>query len=90
MQRLKNNPAQLAGLLIFVVVLAEKIYIKNFKDTWFVFAKTAPKHSPTNIAGQHGDHYMVWGDEAAGIDDEVMEVVIGALTHENNRAVLTS
>lgn len=89
LQRLKNNKA-LGWLADFVVVLAEKIYIKNFKDTWFVFAKTAPKHSPTNIAGQHGDHYMVWGDEAAGIDDEVMEVVIGALTHENNRAVLTS
>lgn len=89
LQRLKNSPA-LGWLADFVVVLAEKIYIKNFKDTWFVFAKTAPKHQPTNIAGQHGDHYMVWGDEAAGIDDAVMEVVIGALTHENNRAVLTS
>lgn len=88
-QRLRNNPA-LGWLADYVVVLAEKIYIKNFKDTWFVFAKTAPKHQPTNIAGQHGDHYMVWADEACGIDDAVMEVAIGALTHENNRAVLTS
>ena len=32
---------------------------------------------------------MVWADEACGIDDAVMEVAIGALTHENNRAVLT-
>lgn len=54
-----------------------------------MFAKTAPKHNPTNIAGQHGD-YMVWGDEAAGIDDARMEVAIGALTHKFNRAVLTS
>ena len=88
-QRLRNNPA-LGWLADFIVVLAEKIYIKGFKDTWFVFAKTAPKHQPTNIAGQHGDHYMVWADEACGIDDAVMEVAIGALTHENNRAVLTS
>ena len=88
-QRLRNNPI-LGWLADFIVVLAEKIYIKNFKDTWFVFAKTAPKHQPTNIAGQHGDHYMVWADEACGIDDAVMEVAIGALTHENNRAVLTS
>ncbi len=89
LQRLRNNKA-LSWLADFVVVLAEKIYIKGFKDTWFVFAKTAPKHQPTNIAGQHGDHYMVWADEACGIDDAVMEVAIGALTHENNRAVLTS
>lgn len=88
-QRLRNNPS-LSWLADFIVVLAEKIYIKGFKDTWFVFAKTAPKHQPTNIAGQHGDHYMVWADEACGIDDAVMEVAIGALTHENNRAVLTS
>ena len=86
---LRNNET-MGWLADFVVVLAEKIYIKNFKDTWFVFAKTAPKHQPTNIAGQHGDHYMVWADEACGIDDAVMEVAIGALTHENNRAVLTS
>lgn len=89
LQRLRNNKA-LGWLADYVVVLAEKIYIKGFKDTWFVFAKTAPKHQPTNIAGQHGDHYMVWADEACGIDDAVMEVAIGALTHENNRAVLTS
>ena len=87
--RLRNNPA-FGWLADFVVVQTEKIYVKGFKSTWFVFAKTAPKHQPTNIAGQHGDHYMVWGDEACGIDDAVMEVAIGALTHENNRAVLTS
>ena len=89
LQRLRNNP-YLGWLAEYVVSQAEKIYIKGFKSTWFVFAKTAPKHQPTNIAGQHGDHYMVWADEACGIDDAVMDVAIGALTHENNRAVLTS
>ena len=89
LQRLRNNPA-LGWLADFVVMQTEKIYIKGFSRTWFVFAKTAPKHQPTNIAGQHGDHYMVWADEACGIDDAVMEVAIGALTHEHNRAVLTS
>ncbi len=89
LQRLRNNKV-LGWLADYVVVLAEKIYIKGYEKTWFVFAKTAPKHQSTNIAGQHGDHYMVWADEACGIDDAVMEVAIGALTHENNRAVLTS
>lgn len=89
LQRLRNNKL-FCWLADYVVVLTEKIYIKGYKETWFVFAKTAPKHQPTNIAGQHGDYYMVWADEACGIDDAVMEVAIGALTHENNRAVLTS
>lgn len=74
----------------YVAVFSEKVYIKGYEKTWFVFAKTAPKHQPTNIAGQHGDNYMVWADEACGIDDAVMEVAIGALTHKDNRAVLTS
>lgn len=88
LERLRNGPV--GWLADYVAVFSEKVYIKGFKDTWFVFAKTAPKHQPTNIAGQHGDYYMVWADEACGIDDAVMEVAIGALTHENNRAVLTS
>lgn len=88
LERLRQGA--LAWLADYVAVFSEKIYIKGFEKTWFVFAKTAPKHSPTNLAGQHGDYYMVWGDEAAGIDDAVMEVAIGALTHANNRAVLTS
>lgn len=74
----------------YVVNQTEKIYVKGFKDTWFVFAKTAPKNQATNIAGQHGDHYMLWVDEACGVSDDVMDVAINALTHEDNRAVLTS
>ena len=88
LERLRNGP--IGWLADYVAVFSEKVYIKGYEKTWFVFAKTAPKHNPSNIAGQHGDHYMVWGDEACGIDDAVMDVIIGALTHENNRAVLTS
>lgn len=81
---------KLAWLADYVVLLAESVYIKGHQKTWHVIAKTAPKHSPTNLAGQHGDNYMVWVDEACGVDDGVMEVVMGALTHKDNRAVMTS
>lgn len=74
----------------YVVILAELVYIKGYDKTWHVLAKTAPKHQPTNIAGQHGDNYLLWVDEASGVDDAVMEVVMGALTHPDNKAVLTS
>ena len=88
LERLRNGVW--GWLANYVAVFSEKVYIKGYEKTWFVFAKTAPKHQPTNIAGQHGDNYMVWADEACGIDDAVMEVAIGALTHKDNRAVLTS
>jgi len=86
--RLKSGP--LGWLADYVGYQSELVYIKGSKEKWYVFAKTAPKHQPTNLAGNHADNYLLWGDEASGIPDEVMDVVLGALTHEDNRAVLTS
>lgn len=80
----------LSWLADYVVILAEMVYIKGHDKTWHVLAKTAPKHQPNNIAGQHGDNYMLWIDEACGVDDGVIEVAMGALTHADNRAVMTS
>lgn len=80
----------LSWLAEYVVVLAEMVYIKGNDKTWHVLAKTAPKHQPTNIAGQHGDNYMLWIDEACGVDDAVIEVAMGALTHDDNRCCMTS
>jgi hypothetical protein len=79
-----------AWLADYVALFAEKIYIKGHDKDWHVIAKTASKSNPTTIAGQHGDNYMLWGDEGSGIDDKVMEVALGALTHKDNRCVLTS
>ena len=88
LSRLKAGP--LGWLADYVGYQSELVYIKGYKEKWYVFAKTAPKHQPTNLAGNHADNYLLWGDEASGIPDEVMDVVLGALTHEDNRAVLTS
>ena len=79
-----------AWLADYVVCFTKKIYIKGHDKDWYVFAKTASKSNPTSIAGMHGDNYMLWGDEAAGIDDKVLDVALNALTHADNRAVLTS
>lgn len=86
--RLKNGPY--AWLAKYVVILAEKVFIKGYDKSWHVIAKTASKHEPTNIAGQHGDNYLLWIDEAAGVDDAIMEVVLNSLTHDDNRCVMTS
>lgn len=88
LDRLRKGPA--AWLAEYVGFLSESIFIKGSKADWYVFAKTAPKHQSTNIAGNHGDNYMVWVDEACGVDDGVLDVVFGALTHMDNRAVMTS
>ncbi|NNP70399.1 Hint domain-containing homing endonuclease [Acinetobacter sp. Ac_5812] len=86
--RLKAGP--LAWLADYVGYQSELVYIKGYKEKWYVFAKTAPKHQPTNLAGNHADNYLLWGDEASGIADEIWDVALGALTHVDNRAVMTS
>lgn len=86
--RLRNG--SLSWLAEYVEIFSEKVYIKGYDKTWHIIAKTASKHNPTTIAGQHGDNYFLWGDEASGIDDKIYDVALGALTHESNRCVLTS
>lgn len=81
---------RLAWLADYIQVLAESVYIKGHQKTWHVYAKTAPKGNPQALAGNHGDYLMIWVDEAAAVDDGVFDVLTGALTHPDNRMVLTS
>lgn len=74
----------------YVKFEAERVYIKGYKQTWFIFAKTAPRGNPENLAGMHGDWYMVIADEASGIPDANYAVMTGALTDARNRMMLLS
>ena len=81
---------RLAWLADYITVLAESVYIKGHQKTWHVYAKTAPKGNPQALAGNHGDYLLIWVDEACAVDDGVFDVLVGALTHADNRMVLTS
>lgn len=81
---------RLAWLADYITVLAESVYIKGHQKTWHVYAKTAPKGNPQALAGNHGDYLMIWVDEATAVDTGVFDVLTGALTHDDNRMVLTS
>jgi hypothetical protein len=74
----------------YVALEAERVYIKNFKMQWFVFAKTAPRGSPEALAGMHRDFYLIIADEASGIPDANFAVMTGALTDARNRMLLLS
>jgi len=74
----------------YVALEAERVYVKSFKMTWFVFAKTAPRGSPENLAGQHRGWYLLIADEASGIPDPNYAVMTGALTDARNRMLLLS
>ncbi len=68
----------------------KRYYVKGHKDSWYVIPKTASKAAPENIAGQHRRHYICIVDEASGVEDEIIGVLRGALTHEENRFAMFS
>ena len=74
----------------YIAIEAERVYIKGYKQQWFIFAKTAPRGAPENLAGMHRDFYLLIADEASGIPDANYAVMTGALTDWRNRMVMLS
>ena len=59
------------------------VYVDRFSERWYAVAKTASK--PENMQGYHEDHMLFVVDEASGIEDEIMETILGTLSGENNK-----
>lgn len=73
------------------VFIAHKMfYVRGYKMQWWVQAKTAPAGKPEAIAGEHRTRLLWLLDEASGIDDKIMQVILGSLTQEWNRIALMS
>lgn len=86
----KMKEGEFAWLAEHIEVMEESVFIKGFKKSWWVTARTAPKGSPENLAGAHRDWLMVWADEASGIPDANFEVLLGAMSDSRNRFVMMS
>jgi hypothetical protein len=65
-------------------------HIVGFADTWFVESKTANAKTANKMAGRHGEWFMVVVDEGSTVPDEVFSTLLGALTEEHNRMLVTS
>jgi len=63
-----------------------KIIFRQAPSEWFASARTASK--PEALQGFHADNLLFVLDEASGIDDEIYEVVQGALTGGANNKIL--
>lgn len=74
----------------YIKIMERRVYMIGHKATWFIFAKTAPAGKPNGLAGQHGDWLMIIADEAASLPDANFTTMTGALSHKNNRMLLTS
>ena len=74
----------------YFVKETQRYYARGLKDSWWVIPKTAPKHKPEGIAGQHRKWYTVLVDEASSVEDVIHGVMRGALTDANNRYCMIS
>ena len=79
-----------AWIAQYITIQAEKVYINTKSAIWYVTTRTAPRGSPENLAGTHGDYLLWMADEASGIPDENFGVIGGALTDPRNRFIMAS
>lgn len=86
----KIQTGQQGWIWDYYTIETQRVYVKGFKLSWWVVAKTAPRGSPENLAGSHRDWLLWLADEASGIPDPNFAVITGALTDERNRMVLAS
>lgn len=63
-----------------------KVYMIGSEQRWFATAKTATR--PENMQGFHEDNMLFVVDEASGIDDKIMEAILGTLSGENNKIIM--
>lgn len=63
-----------------------KVYMVGSEQRWFATAKTATR--PENMQGFHEDNMLFVVDEASGIDDRIMEAILGTLSGANNKIIM--
>lgn len=79
---LRNNKA-LANELTWT---KEKVYMKGYPEEWFAVARTASK--PDALQGFHAEDVLYIIDEASGVDDNIFEPVLGALSTPGARLLM--
>ncbi|WP_274362786.1 terminase B [Paenibacillus thermotolerans] len=63
-----------------------KIYMRNYEERWFATARTATK--PENMQGFHEDYMLFIVDEASGVEDKIMEAILGTLSGPFNKLLM--
>jgi phage terminase large subunit len=63
-----------------------KIYVRKYEERWFATARTATK--PENMQGFHEDYMLFIVDEASGVEDRIMEAILGTLSGEYNKLLM--
>jgi hypothetical protein len=63
-----------------------RLAVRGHEESWFAVPRSANK--PENLQGFHAEHCMFVVDEAPGVEQEIMDVVEGALTNAGARLLM--
>ncbi len=64
----------------------ERVTLKTQSENWFAVARTATK--PDAMQGFHADSLLFIIDEASGVNDQIFEPILGALTGGETRLIM--
>lgn len=78
----------LEGTLVknFLKWTKTKVYMIGNEERWFATARTATK--PENMQGFHEDYMLFVVDEASGVEDKIMEAILGTLSGDENKLLM--
>lgn len=62
------------------------VYVAGYEKRWFAVARAAAK--PENIQGFHEDNMLFIIDEASGVEDNIIEAILGTLSGDNNKLLM--
>ena len=63
-----------------------RVEMSGYEAVWYATAKTATR--PENMQGYHEQYMLFVVDEASGVEDKILEAILGTLGHEDNRLLL--
>lgn len=75
-----------SALAQFVEWTKTRLWVKGYDEEWFAVPQSCSK--PENLQGFHGDSVLFVVDEAAGVDESIWPVIMGALSTEGSKLVM--
>ena len=81
------KPSPWAFLVNYFQFNTKEIYVKGYKESWYLESRTAPRGEGEKLAGQHNRYYFLVFDEMSGIEDSHINPSLGALSETINSCI---